>query len=202
MKSLLTLLILVLLSQLSHKGFSQAVMDEHMLALKAAQLQINEKYPDKTLNAVDAYSQIDYISIWYQMIKVAGMEDHYLSNNYIVSFHVWDEPFEKLPTQLRKQMTDPKNKEKIQRFLKHYLCYSEEPYATFVDVAEVGNVKNLQDENINIKYQVGTVQSNPPGRTYIKATANNVKFGNTFKVTNGQCISLMDFFPGTLDYFK
>jgi len=197
MKNLFKLLILMVLSQLSYTSFSQAVMDEHMLALKALQLQLIEEYPDKTGNAIEAYSQIDYTSIWYQMIKASGMEDQYQSNNYIVSFHVWDEPFGKLPVELRKQMTDPKNKEKIQKFLKHYLCRSE-PYETFVDFAKVGNIKNLHGENINIQYQVGP----PNGRKVITSTANRIKFSNTIHLTNGQCITLMDFFPGTLDYFK
>ena len=175
-----------------------------MLGLKARLLQLIEEYPPPNSNAVEVYSQIDYTSIWYQIIKASGMEEQYLSNKYIVSFHVGDDSFKKLPEDLRKQMTDPKNKEKIQKFLKHYLCYSEVAYETFVDLAEVGNIKNMTGENINIKYQVGAIQYNPPpaSRKIITATANKVKFALPTRLKNGHIITLMDFFPGTLDYFK
>ncbi len=212
MKSLLKMLILLFLYQISFTSLGQAVMDEYMLKQKATQLEIlNTMGADKPMNALESFrlstkGYATYFSYWYQLITAAGMEDYYRSDDFIVNFYVLDERFEQLPEDLRKRMIDPKNKEKIQKFLKHYLCISE-PYETFVDFAEVGNINNLNGENINIKYQVVPVPESDKRRSLsdiaIKtATANKVKFGLPFKVTNGYCILLYDFFPGTLDYFK
>lgn len=213
MKSLLKLLILVFLCQISLASLGQAVMDEYMLKKRASELQVwNESSSDKrTPNALAAFrlsaeGYETYFSYWYQLIKAAGMEDYYDSDDFIINFYVQDESFEKLPEEMRKRMIDPKNREKIQKFLKHYLCISE-PYETFVDFAQVGNINNLNGQNINIKYQVVPVPESDKRRSLsdiaIKtATANKVKFGLPFKVTNGYCILLYDFFPGTLDYFK
>lgn len=213
MKSLFKLLFLAILCQLSYTGFSQAVMDEYMLKKRAYELEVwNSGSADKRpLNALSAYrlsaeGYETYWSYWYQLITAAGMEDYYGSDDFIINFYVLDESFEKLPEALRKQMTDPKNKEKIQKFLKHYLCKSE-AYETFVDFAEVGNVKNLQGQNINIQYQVGPMPEYDKRRhrsdiIIEKATANGVKLGIHGRQQNRIDVMLMDFFPGTLDYFK
>jgi hypothetical protein len=212
MKNLLKLLILVFLCHLSFTSLGQAVMDEYMLKKRANELEIfNTMGAEKPMNALESFrlstkGYETYFSYWYQLITAAGMEDYYRSDDFIVNFYVLDESFEKLPEELRKQMTDPKNKEKIQKFLKHYLCISE-PYETFVDFAEVGNIKNLQGANINIKYQVAPVPESDKRRSIsdigIKtATANGIKLGIHGRLNNQLSVMLLDFFPGTLDYFK
>lgn len=212
MKSLLKLFILVFFCQLSFTSLGQAVMDEYMLKKRASELQAwNESSSDKrTPNALAAFrlsaeGWTTYFSNWYQLILAAGMEDYYRSD-FIINFYVLDESFEKLPEEMRKRMIDPKNKEKIQKFLKHYLCISD-PYETFVDFAEVGNIKNLNGENINIKYQVAPVLESDKRRSLsdiaIKtATANGIKIGIHGRKNNQLSVMLLDFFPGTLDYFK
>ena len=213
MKSLLKMLILIFLYQISFTSLGQAVMDEYMLKQKATELEVwnessSDKKPPNALAAfrLSAEGWETYFSYWYQLILAAGMEDYYRSDDFIVNFYVLDESFEKLPEELRKQMTDPKNKEKIQKFLKHYLCISE-PYETFVDFAEVGNIKNLQGVNINIKYQMSPIPENDNRRYFsdivIKtATANGIKMGIHGRQNNELSVMLLDFFPGTLDYFK
>lgn len=213
MKSLLKLLILVFLCHLSLASSGQAVMDEYMLKKRANELEVwnessSDKKPPNALAAfrLSAEGWETYFSYWYQLILAAGMEDYYRSDDFIVNFYVLDESFEKLPEELRKRMIDPKNKEKIQQFLKHYLCISE-PYETFVDFAEVGNINNLNGENINIKYQVVPVPESDKRRSLsdiaIKtATANGIKLGIHGRQNNQLSVMLLDFFPGTLDYFK
>jgi hypothetical protein len=213
MKQSLRFLMLVFLCKLSFSGSGQAVMDEYMLKKRAYELEVWNSAPAnrKTPNALAAFRLSaegwdTYWSYWYQLITAAGMEDYYGSDDFIINFYVLDESFEKLPEALRKQMTDPKNKEKIQKFLKHYLCKSE-PYKTFVDFAEVGNVKNLQGENINIKYQVGPMPEDDKRRhlsdiLILTATANGIKLGIHGRQQHRIDVMLMDFLPGTLDYFK
>jgi hypothetical protein len=213
MKQSLKLLMLVFFCQLSVSGSGQAVMDEYMLKKRAYELEVwNSGSADKRpLNALSAYrlsaeGYETYWSYWYQLITAARMEDYYGSDDYIINFYVLDESFEKLPEALRKQMTDPKNKDKIQQFLMHYLCKSE-PYETFVDFAEVGNVKNLQGQNINIQYQVGPMPEDDKRRHLSdiiieKATANGIKLGIHGRQQKRIDVMLMEFFPGTLDYFK
>jgi len=211
MKNLFKLLFFVFLSQVSFTSLGQAVMDEYMLKKRANELEIlNTMGANEPMNALESFrlstkGYETYFSYWYQLITAAGMEDYYRSDDFIVNFYVLDESFEKLPEDLRKQMTDPKNKEKIQQFLKHYLCKSE-PYETFVDFAEVGNIKNLNGENINIKYQVVPVPENDKRRRLsdlaIKtASANGIKIGIHGRQNRQLSVMLMDFFPGTLDYF-
>lgn len=201
------------LCQISFASLGQAVMDEYMLKKRASELQVwNESSPgERTPNALAAFrlsakGYETYFSYWYQLIIAARMEDYYGSNDFIVNFYVLDESFEKLPEELRKRMIDPKNKEKIQQFLKHYLCISE-PYETFVDFAEVGNINNLNGQNINIQYQVGPKPEDDNRRHLSdiiieKATANGIKLGIHARQQNRIDVMLMDFFPGTLDYFK
>jgi hypothetical protein len=213
MKNLIKLFIVLFLCKLSLTLSAQAVMDEYLLKKRAYELEAwNSSPADKrSPNALAAFRLSaegweTYWSYWYQLITAAGMEDYYSSPDFIINFYVLDESFEKLPDELRKKMTDPNNKEKIQKFLKHYLCISK-PYETFVDFAMVGNIKNLHSQNINIQYQVGPMPENDKRQhlsdiLILKATANGVKLGLHGRQQKRIDVMLMDFFPGTLDYFK
>ncbi len=149
------------------------------------------------------FEKIYYRTKWYQLILLAEMEDYFLRKELTTCLYVYDDIFDKLPKELNKKMFDKKNMVAIQEFLKHYISF--EKHETIIDIAAAGSLANLKNEKLKFEMQV---ISTAPGAT-LKATLkpgslkiSDIEFGLFGNNIFGIDILLVDFLPGTLDYFK
>ena len=184
--------------------YGQSTLDPNMQAYKDYLIESRDKsIADGTNSSSHLYGfeKVYYTTKWYQLILLAEMEDYFLREELTTCLYVYDDIFDKLPKELTKKMFDKKNKVAIQEFLKHYISF--EKYETIIDIAAAGNLTNLKNEKLKFELELsspapGKIGKPIPGTLKI----SDVEFGLFGNNIFGVNILLVDFLPGTLDYFK
>lgn len=149
------------------------------------------------------FEKVYYRTKWYQLILLAEMEDYFLREELTICLYVYDDIFDKLPKGLTKKMFDKKNKTAIQEFLKRYISF--EKHETIIDIAAAGNLTNLKNEKLKFEMQVISTAPGSKDKATLKRGSlkiSDIEFGLFGNNIFGVDILLVDFLPGTLDYFK
>ena len=182
----------------------QTSLDPNMQAYKDYLIENRDKSIAEgrsSTSHLESFEKVYYTTKWYQLILLAEMEDYFLREELTTCLYVYDDIFDKLPKELTKKMFDKKNKTAIQEFLKHYISF--EKRETIIDIAAAGSLTNLKNEKLKFELELSSPSSGKVGKPILGTLKiSDVEFGLSGNNSFGVDILLVDFLPGTLDYFK